>query len=88
MKPKIKVEDLADKLYVSKVTVVNDLKLIKSILSKYNLTSSCFAISLVVISLLATKLSSIFVSSLFNLKKAIVDAAKNSKQNTNIKYFL
>ena len=34
----IKVEDLADKLYVSKVTVVNDLKLIKSILSKYNLT--------------------------------------------------
>ena len=34
----IKVEDLADKLYVSKVTIINDLKRVKSVLSKYNLT--------------------------------------------------
>jgi lichenan operon transcriptional antiterminator len=34
----IKVEDLADMLYVSKVTVINDLKRVKSNLSKYNLT--------------------------------------------------
>lgn len=34
----IKVEDLADILYVSKVTILNDIKRIKTILSKYNLT--------------------------------------------------
>lgn len=34
----IKVDDLADMLYVSKVTILNDIKRIKSILSKYNLT--------------------------------------------------
>lgn len=34
----IKVEDLSDKLYVSKATILSDLKLIKSILSTYNLT--------------------------------------------------
>ncbi len=36
----IKVDDLADMLFVSKVTVLNDIKRIKSILSKYNLTLS------------------------------------------------
>lgn len=34
----VKVDDLADMLYVSKVTILNDIKKIKSILSKYNLT--------------------------------------------------
>lgn len=34
----IKVEELADILYVSKVTILNDIKRIKTILSKYNLT--------------------------------------------------
>ena len=33
----IKVDDLADILYVSKVTILNDIKRIKPILSKYNL---------------------------------------------------
>ncbi|OOM74333.1 putative licABCH operon regulator [Clostridium puniceum] len=32
-----KLEDLADKLYISKTTILNDIKGIKSILSKYNL---------------------------------------------------
>ena len=34
----IKLEDLADKLFISKTTILNDIKRIKSILSKYNLT--------------------------------------------------
>lgn len=33
----IKLEDLADKLFISKTTILNDIKKIKSILSKYNL---------------------------------------------------
>ncbi|PRR80945.1 BglG family transcription antiterminator [Clostridium vincentii] len=33
----LKLEDLADKLFVSKTTILNDIKKIKSILSKYNL---------------------------------------------------
>lgn len=34
----IKLEDLADKLFISKTTILNDIKKIKSILSKYNLS--------------------------------------------------
>lgn len=34
----VKVDYLAEMLYVSKVTILNDIKTIKSILSKYNLT--------------------------------------------------
>jgi lichenan operon transcriptional antiterminator len=33
----IKLEDLADRLFISKTTILNDIKRIKSILSKYNL---------------------------------------------------
>ena len=33
----VKVEDLADILYVSKITILNDIKKIKSVLAKYNL---------------------------------------------------
>jgi len=33
----IKLEDLADELFISKTTILNDIKRIKSILSKYNL---------------------------------------------------